>query len=147
VPPEYAELVSEGVAAINETYRTGDIAHWRRHVEKVCDPEVVLEGVGETFTEGKWRGHDGVVEFVANQMDVLDSMFSRLDEFTEASDDTFVAVVTFGGRARSSGLDVQMRPTHVYRMRGGKIWLWQIFQSRQQALDSVATQPDESPPV
>ena len=70
---ETVQLAKDGIAAINETYATGDLLPWRRHVEKAFDPEVVVEAGGEAFTEGEWRGHEGAVKFVANQMEVLEA--------------------------------------------------------------------------
>src|SRR5438874_1296451 len=89
VPVTNTTVIRAGIEAINETYRTKEIGPWRRHVEKSCDPEIVLEA-GEAFTEGEWRGHEGAVGFVANQMDVLEGMWLRLDELTEPNPNCFV---------------------------------------------------------
>jgi hypothetical protein len=97
---ENVELARAGVAAINEAYRTGDVLPWRRHVEKTFDPNVVVEAGASAFTEGGWRGHDGVVQFVANQMEVLDGMWLRADEFIDIRDDCLVVQMACGGRAR-----------------------------------------------
>jgi ketosteroid isomerase-like protein len=134
VSQESNEVVPEAVAALNETYRTGDMGPWRRHVEKWADPELVLEAPTDAFIEGTWRGHDGVVSFVANQMEVLEGMWLRLDELIEAHPGCLVAVITFGGRARHSGLEVEMHPCHLFRMRDGKIHQWQVFPKREPAL-------------
>lgn len=83
---EHAELAEQGVAAINEAYATQDIAPWRQQVEKVADPELLLEGSREAFTEGDWRGKEGAVAFVANQMEVLEEMWMRLDEFIDVDE-------------------------------------------------------------
>lgn len=117
--PEDAERVSAGVAAINETYRTGDTGPWRRHVEAEFAPDVVLEASTNAFTEGEWHGHEGAVGFVANQMEVLDGMWLRLDDLISLDGDHIVATISFGGRARLSDLDVEMHPTHVFTMRDG----------------------------
>jgi ketosteroid isomerase-like protein len=131
---ENVELARRGLAAINETYRTGDLDAWQQVVEEVFDPEVVLEATNEAFTEGEWRGHAGAVGFVANQMEVLESMWIRPDEYIDAGDDCLVVAITFGGRARYTGIEVEMHPIHVFRMRTGKIVEWRVFLDRQQAL-------------
>jgi ketosteroid isomerase-like protein len=136
--PENVEAVEEAVAAVNETYRTGDMRPWRRFVEGECDPEIVLDAPTDAFTEGDWRGHDGVVGFVANQMEVLDAMWLRVDEYIEVEDGELIVVaITFGGRARHSGLQVELHPFHVFRRRGGRTVRWQIFQQREEALEAV----------
>jgi ketosteroid isomerase-like protein len=133
---ENVESAKRGLAAINETYRTGDLQAWRRVVEAEFDPEVVLEAT-EAFTEGEWRGHAGAVGFVANQMDVLEDMWIRPDEYIDAGDDCLIVAITFGGTARQSGIEVEMHPIHVFRMRAGKIVRWQVFLDRAKALEAV----------
>jgi ketosteroid isomerase-like protein len=103
-------------------------------VERACDPAVVLEAPGDAFTEGDWHGHDGVVSFVANQMEVLEDMWLRLDELVEHAPDRLIAAIPFGGRARYSALEVEMQPFHVFRLRDGKVLSWQIVLTREQAL-------------
>ncbi len=82
---ENVEHAERGVVAINETYRTGDMGPWRRDVEEVFDPDVVLEAEGHAFTEGEWRGREGAAGFVANQMEVLEGMWLRADESASTS--------------------------------------------------------------
>jgi ketosteroid isomerase-like protein len=125
------------VAAINETYQSGDMGPWRRYVEETCDPDIVLEAKGEAFTEGAWRGHEGLVGFVANQMEVLDDMWLRVDEYIHSDDDCVAVAVSFGGRAQHTGLEVKLHPIHVLRLRGGKAVQWDIFLEREQALEAV----------
>ena len=130
-------MVEQGLEAINETYRTGDLGAWRRHVEETFDPWVVLESESGAFTEGRWQGHDGAVAFVAKQMEVLEGMWLRIDEYLEASENCLIVPLTFGGRVRHSGLDVELHPVHVFTMREGKAVRWQIFSDRAQAFDAA----------
>jgi hypothetical protein len=91
------EMATTGIEALNETYRTGDVAAWRRQVERYFGADVTLETGGMAFTEGEWHGHDGVVAFVANQMDVLEGMWIRIDELIEVGESVLIAGITFGG--------------------------------------------------
>jgi len=134
---ENVELAKRGLAAINETYRTGDVRAWQEVVEETFDPEVRLEAADQAFTEGEWRGHAGAVGFVANQMEVLESMWIRTDEYIDAGDDCLVVAITFGGRARYTGIEVELHPLHVFRMRAGKILGWQVFLNRDHALEAA----------
>jgi ketosteroid isomerase-like protein len=134
---ENVERAERAVAAINETYRTGDIGPWRRFVDETFDEEIILTAPDEAFTEGEWRGREGAVRFVANQMEVLDDMWLRIDEYLHVTDDCLAAAITFGGRARHSGLEVELHPLHVWRLRGGRAVGWEIFTDRQQALEAV----------
>jgi hypothetical protein len=134
VHEESIELVTRATAAINEAYSTGDMAPYRRYVEETCDPDVLLEGPAGAFTEGEWRGHEGAVRFVANQMEVLEGMWLRVDEILLGEPEALVIAVTFGGRARYSGLEVELHPFHTFRFRDGKVTRWQIFLERELAL-------------
>jgi ketosteroid isomerase-like protein len=141
MPHPNLELADRAVAAINETYRTGDMAPWREFVEATCAPEIVLEPAAGAFTEGDWRGHDGAVAFVANQMEVLNDMWLRVEEYLRVDDDMIVLAVTFGGRARHSGLEVELHPVHVFTMHDGKATRWQIFLERGPALEAAGLAP------
>jgi ketosteroid isomerase-like protein len=138
VPPTNAEVVEQAVAAVNETYRTGDTEPWRRYAAAQCAPDMLLEAPTDAFTEGEWRGPEGAVAFVANQMEVLEDMWLRVDEHIEVGDDdVIVLAVTFGGRARHSGLDVELHPVHVFRRRNGLTVRWEIFLDRSEALEAA----------
>ena len=138
VPPSgNAELAAQGIAAINAAYAKDDIAPWRHHVEEFVDPELVLQGGGDVFTEGDWRGQEGAIGFVANQMEVLKEMWLRLDEFIEVDEDRFIAGIAFGGQARHTAIPVELHPFHVFTLRDGRILRWQIFRTRQEALEAL----------
>ncbi len=135
---ENVEVARQAVKAINETYRTGDLLPWRRHVERTFDPEVVLEAAPTwAFTEGEWSGHEGVVGFVANQMEVLEDMWLRADDYIDVDDECLIVAITFGGRARHTGIDVELSPFHVFRLRDGRALRWQVFQDRSEALEAA----------
>jgi len=134
---ENVKLAKEGIGAINDAYRTGEILPWQRLVEAGFDPEVVLEAGGEAFTEGEWRGHEGAVGFVANQMEVLEGMWLRADEYIDVGEDWLIVAATFGGRGRHSGIPVEMHPFHVFRFRDRKVLRWQVFLKRQEALEAA----------
>jgi len=134
---ENVELAKQGIAAINNAYRTGDITPWRKQVEQAFDAEVVLEAGTEAFTEGEWRGHEGAVGFVGNQMEVLEGMWLRVDEYIDVDEHWLIVAATFGGRARHTGIPVEMQPFHVFKFRDRKVLRWQVFLKRDQALEAA----------
>jgi len=134
---ETMEFAERGLVAINETYRTGDMRAWRAHVEETFDPDIVLETSGEAFTEGEWRGHEGAVGFVANQMEVLDDMWLRVDEYLRVDAELLVVAISFGGRAQHTGIEVELHPLHVFRLQDGKAVRWQVFLDRAKALEAT----------
>ena len=132
---EDVELAEEGLAALKRTYKTGDPGAWAQLVERICDPEIVLETGTSAFTEGEWRGHEGAVGFVANQMEVLEDMWIEVDEIREVGHDRLVILIGFGGRARHTGIDVALSPGHVLDLRDGRFVRWRIFADHAQALE------------
>ena len=133
---ENIEIAREGIAAINEAYAKDDIAPWRQQVEAIFDPEAVLEA-GDAFTEGEWHGKEGAVGFVANQMEVLNEMWMRLDEFIDVDEDCFIVGITFGGQARHTSIPFEMHPFHVLTLRDRKILRWRVYLTREDALKAV----------
>jgi hypothetical protein len=66
-------------------------------------------------------------------MEVLEGIWLRVDEFIDVDDEYLVVALTFGGKARHTGIDVELSPVHVFRLRDGRVMRWQIFQSRAEA--------------
>ena len=133
------ELAKAGYAALAETYRTKDMAPLRALLEENVDPGFVLRGEG-AFTEGEWHGPGGLLSFVTNQMEAMESMWIRAEEFLEVDEHTVVVPVTFGGRARHTEIEVELSPTHVYSSRDGKFTMLRIFRTREEALAAVRAQ-------
>ena len=131
------DLATTGIAAINETFKSGDMGPWTRHVEVAFDPEIVLEMGSGAFTEGEWRGHQGLVQYLASAMDVLEDMWIRADDVIDVSDELLVVLVTFGGHARHTGINVENSLTHIFKFRGGAVMRWQVFEGRKPALEAI----------
>jgi ketosteroid isomerase-like protein len=70
-------------------------------------------------------------------MDVLDNMWIRADEIIDVDDHQVIAVTTFGGHARVSGLELQNSFANLFEMHGGKVRAWRVFESRELALEAV----------
>ena len=133
------ELARAGFAALAETYRTGDVAPLRAFFDEQVDPAFVLRGEGEAFTEGEWHGPEGLLDFITNQMEAMESMWIRPEDFIEVGGDTVVVPVRFGGRARHTEIDVELSPTHVYTVRDGKVVMLRIFRVRSEAFAAAQT--------
>ena len=131
------EFAKQGIAAVNEAYSIEDIEPWRQQVERSVHPEAILEAGPETFTEGEWHGQEGLIGFVANQMEVLKDMWLRLDEFIDVRDDCFIMGIAFGGQARHTEIPVELHPFHVCTLRDGRVVRWQIFRNREEALEAA----------
>jgi len=64
VSQENHKIAERAVAAIKDAYAAEDILAWQRQVDELFDPDVVLEGGTDAFTEGEWRGREWAIGFV-----------------------------------------------------------------------------------
>jgi ketosteroid isomerase-like protein len=127
------EFARRGYAALNETYRNGDVNALLPIAEEMWDPEIVLRTTGAWPESGEWHGHDGVLEFTRDQMEALNSMWIEPEEFIDAGDKV-VVFVRFGGQARHTGIDAEFSVAHVWTLREGKALRVDMFERKSQAL-------------
>jgi ketosteroid isomerase-like protein len=123
-------------AALNDAYKSGNVDHLRPIADELWDPEIVLRPSGRLPEVGEWHGHEGVLRFVANQMEAFTEMWFEVDEFID-SGDLLVLPARFGGRARHTGIEVEFRVAHVISMDEGRARQIDMYQSKAEALEAV----------
>jgi ketosteroid isomerase-like protein len=134
---ENVELARRGYAALNEAYAKRDISSLKSMAEEMWHPDIVLAFQGPTFLEvGEWHGYEGLLRFTQDQTDGFEQMWLEVDEFIDAGDRLLVAV-RWGGRARHTGLPVEFDAMHVWTMRDGKAARFDIYETREEALEAV----------
>ena len=87
---------------------------------------------------------DGVIEDLRDPNPRLHSWLSgwehwrvEVDDYLELGDHV-VALVTYHGRGRSSGVEVHQEGAHVFELRAGKVVRLEIFANRERAMESFA---------
>jgi ketosteroid isomerase-like protein len=85
---------------------------------------------------GEYRGHAGVMRWVADWGAGLPVVSFDLQELIDAGD-AIVAVILLKARGRDSSVDVERQDAIVYRCRGDRVTRFDYFNSRQQALEAV----------
>jgi ketosteroid isomerase-like protein len=133
---ENVERACRFYAALNDVYRSGDVDDLRPLADELWDPEIILRPSGRLPEVGEWHGHDGVVRFVAGQMEAFTQMWFEVDEFIDAGDKVVLAG-RFGGHARHTGIDVEFRVAHVISMHAGRATRIDIYQSKAEALEAA----------
>src|SRR5512132_169668 len=108
---ENVELARTGYAVLNQVYKTGDLEALRQHIENTVDSDCVVVASDVTF-KGEWHGREGMVEFITDQMDALDNLWVRPEEYIDL-DDRLVVPITWGGRARETQMNVDFTEAHV----------------------------------
>jgi ketosteroid isomerase-like protein len=132
---ENVEFARTGYAVLNEVYKTGDLDALTTHIANTIDPDCVLVASDVTF-QGEWYGREGMVEFIADQMDALDDLWVQPEEYI-ALDDRLIVPITWGGRAKETQIDVEFASVHVYRMRDGKATRIDMHSDKAAALGAV----------
>jgi ketosteroid isomerase-like protein len=134
---ENVALVRRVYAALNSAYAKGDVDDLRPFVGENYTPDLVLKPSG-LLPEGEqeMRGHEGLLRFVAIQMEAFTRMWIEPADFTEAGDKVVVPV-RFGGRARHTGIEVEFSVVHVGTLRDGKIARIDMYPSKAEALEAA----------
>jgi ketosteroid isomerase-like protein len=121
----------------NDAYEKRDISSLESLAEEMWHPDIVLAFQGPTFIEvGEWHGHEGLLRFTRDQTDGFEQMWLETDEFIDAGD-RLIVEVRWGGRARHTGLPVEFDAVHVWTMRDGKATRFDIYETREEALEAV----------
>jgi len=86
---------------------------------------------------GVYTGHAAWQAFLRARDDVLgDRRFDSVELLTPA-DDTVVLIGRVQERGRTSGIEVESRGAAVWKLRGGKIIRFTIYQSSDEALKAT----------
>lgn len=124
--------MSENVEAIRRGYDA-----WNRGdfgaVLELLDPEIewILPEGG--LNAGAVHGHEQVRAFMESYFDSFEYFRMEPERFIEATDQ-IVVFLRSPARGRGSGVEVEVRPAHVWTMRGGKAVRVEVFPERERAL-------------
>ena len=83
-----------------------------------------------------YRGHDGYRRLIAEAREAVPDLQTEIEELFVVGD-RVVVCVRFWGRGRDSGAPVEVRETHVARLRDGKITEVREYRNKEQALEAV----------
>jgi uncharacterized protein len=138
MPNHDIEAFRRGYEAINAAYRSGDVNDLRPVLEESWDPNVVFQpaGVLPDSEQRPHRGYEGVLNFIANQMEAFSDMWMQPEEFIEIGD-RVVVPYRMGGHARHTGIEVEFAFAHVFTMRDEKVVRVDVFKSKAAALEAV----------
>jgi ketosteroid isomerase-like protein len=86
-------------------------------------------------TEGAYRGHDGYEKFVAD----TNESFETFEPHFELRDlgEQVLAWGTIRVRGRGSGIETDIPVGGIFDFRGGRIFRWRDFGSKQKALEAA----------
>ena len=134
VSEENLEIVREAYAALARALESGDLAE---PMGRWWDPDCVLKPSGLFPESAEARGHEGVRQFLETQLDAFEEMRVEPLEFIDAGE-RVVVPVSFGGRARHSGLEIEFSIVHVLTVRHERLLRLDMFRTKAQALEAVS---------
>ena len=112
----------------------------RRDVEAFLDcmdPDVEAVPFGAAMEGRVYRGHEGVVDWLENE---LWTAYETFEVYPEESRHVGERLIVFGhwiARGKESGVELEVKASWVVDVKGGKIARWQTYTELDEALQAV----------
>lgn len=100
------------------------------------DPDIEVNVAYQADIDGTYRGHAGLAEMLGVFWTEFEGPRIEIEEAIPAGSDVVVGV-RFSGRGKRSGVEVDAPAWHVWRLREGKAARWQLFRTKQEALEAA----------
>ena len=127
----------EIVRAFHAAFGEGDRVEWRRHF----DPDVEWDITTSAMPAAKvYWGHEGVEEFFRDWLGTWDDYRQDTLEVIDAGD-SVVVMFRQSGRGRGSGVEIDRLFYGVYELADAKVVRFQLFDSREAALEAAGGPP------
>jgi ketosteroid isomerase-like protein len=94
---------------------------------------------------GVYRGHAEMEQFWGVWLDAWDEWVPEIAEAVEVEPDTVLIVTNIRARGTGSGVPVRAQGASLWRVRDGKVAYAKLFQSKDEALASLASQRTGGP--
>jgi ketosteroid isomerase-like protein len=127
---ENETTVRDAVAAFNR----GDLDAWLEYFTDDIDYRAV-EGAPDDH--GPIEGKDALRAYVEDWRETFDDFRTEPTELIDAGEDRAIAVMRISGRARLSGVEVDLTFAVVYTLRDGKVARGREYWTRDQALEAA----------
>ena len=127
--PENVELVRRGYDALAR----GDFDALFR----VLHPEVEMRDAGNFPEAGVYTGHQGVLDFLAQQAPVWDDFRILPERFIPVGDDGVLVLHKQVGRSKITGLQLEAPYAHIWTIRDGLVIQGRTYDSWEAGLEAV----------
>ena len=106
--------------------------------EELFDPDVEFFNVRESPLPGPYRGYEGLREWRDGVFDVVEEGRFEVDDLIDVDEsDLVVFRVRLRGRARHTGLEIDIGWTTVHWFRDGRIYRSKSYTDRAEALEAA----------
>jgi ketosteroid isomerase-like protein len=132
---EDAEVIRRAWPAISRR----DIQAWLAEI----DPDIEAVPLGADLEGRSYRGHDGIVDWLENEIyAVYDTFEVHPEEIRAVGGGRFLVFGRWIARGRESGVNLDIAASWVIDIRNGKIVRWQTYTDRERAIrDAGLKQP------
>jgi ketosteroid isomerase-like protein len=104
----------------------------------LLDPAVrVYPRPEEPGVNQEYVGHDGLLEYLGNWLGQWDDYEIEPVSFQDAPGDRVLVVMAERGHLKRSSITLDEQFTHSYTVEGGRVTEWRMYDSHQQALESL----------
>jgi len=125
-------LMRQNLEAIEKAYRavgTGDF----QVLLDIVDPDIVLRDRPESPDPRTYHGHAGIYEALHSSDETFAGFELEPEEFIPAGN-CVVVVLTMRGTGRGSGVTVEERIAHQWRVRDGRVVALQVYSDPDEAV-------------
>ena len=106
--------------------------------EDLHDPEVELFNIRESPLPGPYRGYEGLREWREGVFEVVDDGRFEIDDLIDVDEaDVVMFRVRLRGRARHTGVEIDIGWTTVNWFREGRVYRSESFTNRAEALEAA----------
>jgi ketosteroid isomerase-like protein len=126
-------LVRQNVDAIKQTYEAVGQGRFEEGMLDIVDPDVVIRDRPESPDPRTYHGHDGVRQALEASDESFEAFELHPEEFI-AEGDYVIVVLTMRGTGRGSGVTVEDRIAHQWRIRDGKAVALQVYSEPDDAV-------------
>ena len=127
-------MSQENVQVVREAWEASD-RHDNEALFPLYDADVEIQGPFG-LDDRVFRGLTGVREFWRDWLASWGEFESEVEEWVDAGDDV-IAVMHVWGQGKRSGVPVETRQSHVWTVRGGKLWRLRVYNTKDEALKAV----------
>lgn len=125
-------LVRQNIEAIKLTYEAVGRGSFEGMLD-IVDPDVVIRDRPESPDPRTYHGHDGVRQALEASDESFEKFELHPEEFI-AEGDYVIVVLTMRGTGRGSGVTVEDRIAHQWRIRDGKAVELQVYSDPDDAV-------------
>jgi ketosteroid isomerase-like protein len=130
--PSAEEIVRQNIEAMKEAYLSVGRGNFDGMLD-IIDPDIVLRDRPESPDPRTYHGHEGVRQALHASDESFDAFELHPEEFIPEGDYVIV-VLTMRGTGRGSGVTVEDRIAHQWKVRDGRAVALQVYSDPEDAL-------------